>query len=283
MMHPSKKVVSVFIISIALVFSIIVAFGGRGASQAISDASSLVVGDKINVPQNTNWQNELGSVSNSIPIVDPNTTQTQDSETVTDIISKGLVANYLVLKQNNNLNNDTAQSLVDQATQTIDQNSNVNVLPSDLNIVENSGTKSINDYGENLGSILKKVSTGTKANELEILQSALNEQNPKKLNDLDLAIEEYKKMEDMLMRMPVPSIFVKAHIDTVKGVRGIILGLKQIKSVFSDPLLGLNGVQVFKNGGDLFVQAVRASSEFIMKNKVQYKQGSGGYYLLYGI
>ncbi|HEY4480039.1 MAG TPA: hypothetical protein VJB58_01030, partial [Candidatus Paceibacterota bacterium] len=75
----------------------------------------------------------------------------------------------------------------------------------------------------------------------------------------------------------------KSHVDMVNGALGIAHGLEILANVFDDPLKSLQGTQTYTENGDLFTTALYATTEFIKKNNIEYKQGSGGYYLLYGI
>ena len=97
---PSKKIISVFIVVAALVFAIIIAFGRDKSSVVINVASNLVTGDKISIPENPAWQEELLKANAKAEKVQiENSTSTE--ETVTDKASIGLISNYLALKQNN--------------------------------------------------------------------------------------------------------------------------------------------------------------------------------------
>jgi len=280
---PSKKVLSIFIITIALVASIIITFGKDKSSTAINFASDLVAGEKISIPENPNWQNELGGVTTNTTL---NQTEenTSSPETTTDTISKSLMSNYLALKQSGTLDATSAQKLVDQTMDYIGKTSgSLNIETPKLNIIPDNGKQSVFDYGENLGMILKTNKPKGSENEITILQEGMTKKDPEKMKELQTAIEVYEKVVNEMIKMPVPKTFVKAHTDVVIGMEAIILGLKEMKTVLDDPIKGLQGLQTYKEGGTLFMQAIKASLDFIKQNGIVYKQGSGGYYLFYGI
>ena len=283
MILPSKKVLSIFIITIALVASIIITFGKDKSSTAINFASDLVAGEKISIPENPNWQNELGGVTTNTTL---NQTEenTSSPETTTDTISKSLMSNYLALKQSGTLDATSAQKLVDQTMDYIGKTSgSLNIETPKLNIIPDNGKQSVFDYGENLGMILKTNKPKGSENEITILQEGMTKKDPEKMKELQTAIEVYEKVVNEMIKMPVPKTFVKAHTDVVIGMEAIILGLKEMKTVLDDPIKGLQGLQTYKEGGTLFMQAIKASLDFIKQNGIVYKQGSGGYYLFYGI
>lgn len=282
MIWPSKKVLSVFVLVVALVASVIIAFGRDKSSEAINSVNNLVAGEKVAIPENPNWQKELGQTTENIePAQKEDGTSTQ--ETSTDIISKTLISNYLALKQSGTLDNSSAQKLVDQTASLVDKLGDKIVLETKLNVIADNGKQTISDYGENLGNILKTNKPKNIKNELEIISVAVSSKDQSKINELDSIISIYEKTASELEKMPVPKTFVKAHTDMANGVKGIVITLKEIKNVFSDPIKSLSAMQLYKKGETVFTQAIQATRAFIYQNKIIYKQGSGGYYLLYGL
>jgi len=281
---PSKKVLSIFILTTALVGAIIIAFGRDKSSTAINFASNLVAGEKLNIPENPNWQNELGEVSqNTEGVQAKEEVGAGGEETATDTISKTLISNYLALKQNGSLNQESAQKLVDQTANLASQLGGEVTLETKLNIISDGGKQTMIDYGENLGNILRNNKPQEVKNELEIISSAVSSRDPSKTEELNTIIAVYEKSAEDLIEMPVPQTFVKAHLDMVNGIIGMAIALKEMRTVFSDPIKSLSSMQLYKEGLTIFIQAKQATNVFIIKNNIVYKQGSGGYYLLYGI
>lgn len=280
MILPSKKVLSIFILTVALVAAIIIAFGRDKSSEAINFASDLVAGEKVSIPENPAWQNELGEVTQN---VEPVKIEDITPETNTDTISKTLVSNYLVLKQNGTLDQTSAQNLVDQTASLVDQLEGNVVLDIKLNVIPDNGSQTIIDYGENLGNVLKSNKPREVKNEMEIISVAVSSRDPSKIKELGPIITIYEKIANDLVKMPVPKTFVTAHLDMINGVKGIVIALKEIEGVFSDPVKSLSAMQLYQGSITTFTQPLQATRAFIYKNKIIYKQGSGGYYLLYGI
>lgn len=270
------------ILTVALVGAIIIAFGKDKSSQAINFASNLVAGEKIKIPENPNWQNELGQISPSAGPAQTEETEIGD-ETATDVVSKTLVSNYLALKQNGTLDATSAQKLVDQTVSLVDQLGDSIVLDTKLNIIPDNGIRTMTDYGERLGLIFKDNKPSKLADEREIIKIAIISKDQSKINELDNIIVTYEIIASDLNKMPVPKTFVKAHLDMTNGIKGMAVALKQIKTVFSDPIKGLSAIQLYQEGMIMFMQAKQATNTFILKNNIVYKQGGGGYYLLYGI
>ena len=282
---PSKKVLSVFVLTGALVAATIIAFGKDKAGAAINYASNLVAGEKVSVPENPNWQNELSDVAPLSDQTQSSDTASQNSgeENTTDTVSTALVSNYLALKQNGTLDQESAQKLIDQAASYVENSSFKKITAAELNIIPDNGKQTIADYGENLGNILRNNRPKEVKNEMQIVGAAVSSEDSSKINELDGIIVIYEKIANELTKMPVPRTFVKAHLDMVNGTKGAASALREIKIVFSDPIKSLQGMQLYQSSATIFAQALKATGIFLNQNKVAYKQGSGGYYLIYGI
>jgi hypothetical protein len=280
---PSKKVLSILIVIIALVAAVIITFGRDKSSTAINFASNLVAGEKVSIPENPNWQNELGGISASTTVAQ--TGEAGEATSTTDIISQSLISNYLALKQSGTLDSTSAQNLVDQTANYINQANNqvVQVTQKYLNIVADNGKQSITDYGENLGNILRNNKPKVVVDERQIITAAVSSKDQSKIDELDGVIAVYEKIVNDLIKMLVPKTFVKAHLDMINGTRGMIISLIEIKTIFSDPVKSLQAIQLYKDGATVSTQAMNATIVFIKKSGIIYEQGSGGYYLLHGI
>jgi hypothetical protein len=275
---PSKKIVSVFILTVAFVVAIIIAFGRDKSSAVINVASNLVAGDKISIPENPNWQKDLNVLpQNEIPIENGTTTENN----VTDTVSQSLISNYMALKQNGKLDSASAQKLVDQSISYIEQSgAQTNKMTLDI-VPEN--TQSITDYGENLGNIAKIRSQEEIKNDAQLFVQMFKSPDSAKLKEFNAVISVYENILNRLIKMPVPKIFSKAHTDLINGTSGIISSFKAVKNISNDPLGGIVALQLYQKNTSSFALATKAIISFIKQKNLVYKQGSGGYYLLYEI
>jgi hypothetical protein len=281
---PSKKVLSILIVVAALVVAIIIAFGKDKSSSAISSVNNLVAGEKIKIAENPNWQNELSGIG-AKAILDQTGESTSTQETVTDTVSTSFMSNYLALKQSGTLDATSAQKLVDQTVNYVDQTAikGSKITQSDLNVVTDNSRQSVIDYGENLGNIIKSKKLTDIKEEFVILMQVIQSGDKSKINDLDNIIASYEKITSALIKMPVPKTFTKAHLDITNGTNGMTLALTEAKSALSDPIKGLVALQLYQKSMTTLSQAINATATFIKQNNIVYKQGSGGYYLMYGL
>lgn len=281
---PSKKILSLLILMSALVFSIIIIFGEEKSTKTIESLGNIVSGEKITIPERSDWQSELERVGDNAQVVFANNTQESTStKTYTDRVSETLFSNYLVLKQNNSISNATAQDLVNQTQDFIERDNYTSFKRSQLSLLPDGGTKQMEEYGEILGIFIKANKQNGFTNELKILQEAIAGGETEKLSNLKTIASTYEKMSYNLMMMGVPLKFADAHLDMANGLRSVSIALTNISNITEDPVLGLEAMGKYQENALLFLNAMRSTAEYIKANKITYKQGTGGYYLLYGI
>lgn len=282
---PSKKVLSILILTVAIVATIILVFGRDTSSKAINFANNLVAGDKVSIPENPNWRAELGNINVNLDQTKETKEEKASStgETTTDIVSRSLVSNYIALKQNGSLDNVSAQKLIDQTVALTEQLGSQADLETKLNIIPDNGIQTMTNYGNDLGNILKSNRPTEVKNELEIIAQAVKSRDLEKINELDSVITTYSQISAGLSSMQIPQTFAKAHLDMTNGMKAMVIGLKETKTLFNDPIKSLSSIKLYQDGVSVFAEAMGATTSFLKKNKIIYKQGSGGYYLLYGI
>ena len=178
---PSKKVLSILIVAVAFVAAVIIAFGRDKSSTAISFANNLVAGDKVSIPENKNWQAELGTVSADIGPIEANNSTNNTPETMTDVVSRTFISNYLSLKQDGALDATSAQSLIDKTDSLLTESGLKPYTINDFMLIEGSDKLSIEKYGESLGNALRDNKTSKIKNELEIFKEAVEKNDPKKI------------------------------------------------------------------------------------------------------
>lgn len=283
MILPSKKVLSIFVLVAALVASVIIAFGRDKASSAINYASNLMIGEKMSIPENPNWQSELGGIAPEAQSTE--TGEAAKNETVTDTVSRTLISNYLAMKESGSLDSESAQKLIDQTLEYIENTGvqNIQITELQLNVVADNGNISIAQYGENLGNIIKNKKPADIQKELGAMIQVIQSGDSSKSTELDGIIADYENIVAELTKMPVPKTFIKAHLDILNGARDIVAALKEARISYTDPFRGLSALRLYQEGINKVSGAMAATVSFITKNNIVYKQGSGGYYLLYGI
>ena len=267
------------IVVIALVLSIMLFFG-KGTKKIISTTNNLTAGEKINLSKNENWQEEIEllSLENQYAVQNEDDTK----KTVTEKVSTSLVSNYLSLKESGTLNEENATKLVDQSIDYISKSTSVSDISS-LKISKTNDFVAMEKYGNDLGNVFKKNKPSSVKNEMQILSDSVTKRDPKSIEEMDSIINTYEAIMYDMKSMEVPKLFAQSHLDMINGLNRIVTSLKDIKGVFSDPFKSLASLQTYQEGVTLFTTPLRATIKYFVKNNIVYKQGTGGYYLLYGI
>ncbi len=278
---PSQKILSLLVLAIGLVGAIIFAWSDRVTSSTTAKIGDLTAGTKIKIPENPSWQNEIQGTVENVEAIEPDSAD--GAGTLTDNFSVSLMSNYLALKQNGNLNEQTAQNLIDSGLQYFESTYRVAVDNPEFKIIEDNGKKSVEEYGESLGSVFKAYMPVKPKNELQILTEIANTQNREKLKEIDEVLVVYNNIKVGLAQMFVPTTFSRSHNDMIKGLSGMTAGLKEMQGILDDPVKSLISIKTYQENATMFQQAFNATRAFIYKQNIFYKQGTGGYYLLYGL
>lgn len=282
---PSKKIASMAILAIALVFSVILIFGGEKADLAINKASNLVGGEKIKLPDNPNWNTELGALDfKSIATQNLDTaTSPEDFSNLTDAVSVSLMSNYLALKQSGEYTLSDAEEIVNGALSYTDKATVYNIEIPKFKVIPDDGQRSVAVYGEWLGLMLKELRPTNAVNELEILEEAINKGDQSRIGELAKVVETYRQIISAMKSIPVPKTFQISHGDMIIGLEITTLAVEDFMLAFEDPFRSIVAMRKYQEGSELFSKNLQATIDYIKANKIAYRQGDGGYYLLYGI
>lgn len=275
---PSKKVLSLLLITVSFVVFTVLVFGKKNTAGQQILSSTLRAGDKVDLPNNTNWQDILTTNN----IYEQSTTPTSTSS-ISDQISISLISNYLQLKQSDALTPENTQKIIDLTTSSIINSSQNQIESAELNIVPDNGRQTIVNYAEDLGKVFKENRPKEVKNEIQIITKALESGDEKNLLEINSIIEVYDTLILDMKSMYIPKTFQKSHLDMVNGLIHISTSLKSIKDTYNNPFGSVSALSSYQNGVNVFLVARKATVDFIIKNKINYEQGSGGYYLLYGI
>lgn len=283
---PSKNILSLLIVVCALVFSIVIISGKGKSTEKIESLGNIVSGEKITIPQRSGWQDELDTIGDNTQATLLQETETEEDtseKTYTDKVSETLLSNYLVLKQNGQISTPLAQDLVNQTQDFIESDTFKTFRRSQLTLLPDGDTKQMQEYGEVLGLFIKANKQNGFINELSVLQEAMVGGDMKKLSNLATVAKTYEKMSYNLMMMGVPVKFADAHLDMANSLKRVSVALADMANMEKDPILGLEGMKKYQDGAITFINAMRSTAEYLKSKNITYKQGSGGYYLFYGI
>lgn len=284
---PSRKIVAIFIISVALVASVILAFGKEKAAQIVK-GGSISTGPATEysgkLPKNTSWQSDISSLS--LRPTDLSLSATSSTQNLTDKVSESLIGNYLSLRESGNLNDTSAASLINQAVNFTesDQNAPLSYTTADIVVSSDNSGKTVRRYGTELGNAFKVNKPAEAKNEIAIFSEMLQKQDRTRVSELKEIALIYRHIEESALHIQVPSSYAQIHLDLLNNLDKIARSVDLMSTIFDDPLQAMRGVGNYQTGIIGFGSALSKIRIKILKDdKIVYKQGESGYYLYYGI
>lgn len=111
----------------------------------------------------------------------------------------------------------------------------------DLNIVSTNKPTSTTYYNS-FRSAYNTFSNSKAPDEFLLLAVAISSESDDQLVDMDQTIKKYQDFLDSLLRLRVPSDAVATHLEFINSLASIISSLEKSKELFSNSVVGINGV-----------------------------------------
>ena len=281
---PSKKVISIFIICSALVFTIIIISKPEAPYSNSNLKSTVSVSGKnpeVNTGDNPNWQKEISGIGEGV-IAPEEATSTE--ETLTDAFSRSFMSNYLALKQSGSYNDTSATNLINQSLDFINKTDIKQFEIKDIIISPDNSKASLTKYGNDLGSALKtNRPEGGAKNEMEIFKEMLRAEDPSFKKDLLYISETYNNLGISLSKIIVPSKFAEKHLSSMNALRAISEAVADLSTALEDPVKSIQAINSYEKNFGVLTENSRVVKVELVKAGVNYKQGENGYYFYFGI
>ncbi len=130
--------------------------------------------------------------------------------------------------------------LVNDTANTLERQAGINLYhTSDINIMSEWEDEDIVNYANSLAAIMIGDSDESLDYELDILYDLTHRGDKDRLEDLEKLTKVYRAYRDDTLKLPVPKIFAKEHLDVINTYEAIWEDLDAMIQVYSDPLLAL--------------------------------------------
>ncbi len=275
---PSKKVISIFIISAALVVSIIIIFQPSAPKNNLTkNAGSLTSGPQTQL--NPNWEKDLNNLS-SLPV---DAQEASSSETLTDKFSRSFMANYLALKQSGSYNSNTAAELVQKSATFLEPNQTSAYSLKDIVINADNSKTAVEKYGNDLGHALKINRPKELKNEITVFGTMMRDKDKNKVLELQNIAAVYQNTAVSLGKITVPSNFADNHLKMLNALTSLANSVSDMSQGLTDPLKALQAMVLYKKNIEVIIKLRKDVGASILKAGANYKQGSDGYFFFFGI
>ncbi len=198
----------------------------------------------------------------------------------TERLSQDFFAEYLAARNSGTaLSDDQKSKLIENIAGSQDLSApktNIYGL-GDVKTSPDTSAAAIRNYGNTLGSIIIKNSTADLEGELDILQTALQNQDKAKLDELDPIIARYKEVIKESLTVNVPATAVNLQIEFLNATNDLTESISKMKIVLEDPVSTLKNLTLYSQGRSELIQAVSDFNTFFLKNGVLFAPNEYGY------
>tara|TARA_B100000508_G_scaffold61115_1_gene48105 strand:- start:253 stop:1146 length:894 start_codon:yes stop_codon:yes gene_type:complete len=109
----------------------------------------------------------------------------------------------------------------------------------DIEIIESWDEEDIKNYGNTIANVIFENSIPNMEGELFILHDILTTNDNSRLTELESLVEVYRGYRDDTLKVPVPAILVKEHLDLINSYNAIHQDINAMASTFDDPAVTL--------------------------------------------
>ncbi|MDO8510458.1 MAG: thrombospondin type 3 repeat-containing protein [bacterium] len=313
-MKPSKKIVALLIVALALVASLSILALKRGAKSAPAEPTIDLVSatetreaftetdsdnDGLKDWEEILWQTssqnrdtdrdgtsdgEEVAAGRNPSVAGPNDTLNisapTESETGvktdTSEFSRTFFGNYLKAKQSGKSLNPDAIIEATLETSVPSIEAKIYTL-AQLKTSQVDNAESIRAYGNLLGKIMIENSPKQLENELIIAYRAATTENKDELKKLEPIIEAYRKILDELIKMPVPKSALSYHLLFVNSISQVTTTIEGMNMVFVDPVRALVSIGQYLEHAQALANSYAGLVGYFKNQNVIFTQQEHGY------
>ncbi len=243
---PSRKIVSVLIICVALVFSTwLFAKKSENSKNTLLGKKSSVSAEpaiKIEGERNDDWKKILTSIdSKDKNFVDltKKTANVDEDTTLTDQMSKDFLAQYLLsVKKGQDITPELAQTIAKNTLSLPDYKKHyVIYLRSNLRITSKTDKNTVTAYKNAVNTALKNVYFySIKDDPMVVMINAISTENEAELKKIDPLVALNKTFIKNMLAIEVPESAVEAHLAVLNSSSQVLSNLEAMRLAISDPV-----------------------------------------------
>lgn len=270
---PSRKIISIFIVCLGIVLSIWFLSKDKNSGASPTNTVPVVaVSDDLRSYEKDDWKKILISMEQGTTTIltDQSASAYPDEGTQTDLLSRDLMAQYLLLKQGGA--EITTEQALQIARNTLSSTeytkaTGVKYTASDLHLNPKTSKEIAQVYMNSISLSLTNRSPKNLENELVILNRAIESTKESDLAKLDPIIIGYKGLISDFLQISVPSDAVKVHLDFLNAMSNILSNIEAMRQTFSDPVRSLSGASQYKQHVFDLSLAMQKLNEYSLSKK----------------
>ncbi len=283
--NPRKQTVIISLFCIAAVVAVsLYTYSKTSQRNALvgknTSIESLPSADAV-LSANDDWKKAFIS-STSTPIKKGDVTATAGtglSDTLTAQFGRQFFTQYVNLKQSGLIDDpEVVDSITNSLLSQEFLNPDREVVYGFVDIVisPNESDSALREYGNKIGFILKTYTP--EKSDAYIAYTGIQKGNTSYIKELDSNIAKYKTMVAQLLKVPTPSSVSQNHLDLINGINGLSSIAFALKSMGSDPLLGMVELSTFDDTATLLASGMNSIKSAIFSAGISYSSSEGGSY-----
>jgi hypothetical protein len=228
------------------------------------------------------WQEALAAQvidAIELPSTTPQTNEGSAYEaptTFTGKFAEALFTDYLSGKPGGEaLGEEEKKKLIANAVTSIQSNTASKIfMLTDIIVVPDS-EESLHTYGNDMAEIINRYSIKNE-NEALILKRALEQSDPKILNELKPIREVYEKILKDSLAVPAPQSIAQSHAALLSSYDAIRIDIGAMEQVFTDPILALARLQKYESDALMLYQNFKSIATVLISKDVSYEKDEPG-------
>lgn len=199
--------------------------------------------------------------------------------TETEKFSRAFFEEYLLLKQSGQpIDDRTKQLIIANAISKIQIPVSTTIYGrADFTVTKKDDEATLKQYGNAVAKTLNKPAPVDNDGEYQIVvRSAFNE-DPKELEKLAPIIEAYTATVAELKKVTVPESALINHIELINSTQALLVNIKLMSLIHTDPITGLGAVQEYPTIGTRFSNALKNLTVYFRQKNITFQQGEDGY------
>jgi hypothetical protein len=246
--------------------------------------ASATSSDQNNINYGGNWEKTLStSVSGSWGNSTSSSATSSAPLTPTDVFSHDFFTRYAQAKNSGADLTDpnVQQAIADKVLSdgTVLQKPHI-YTQSDLKISSDNSSAAIKTYGNAAGLVFAEYFIKHQ-NEMDIIQSSLNDNNPTELKQLDPIIAEYQGLMQGELAVTVPASVASFHLALVNAFSELTFADQSFEKTFSDGLTSLNGLGSYQQGASDLNDALNGIETYLAAGNITYTTQEPGIIFTY--
>jgi hypothetical protein len=254
---------------------------GTDPMKSDTDGDGTKDGDEVKAgrsPTNKGTNDKI--TSQDLPVALQASTTKAATTTPTTVFAQELFSRYMSLKQSGE--NVTPEMQADLISQILlehnAQSSDAPVYTTrDFKVASSETLDSVRAYGNAMGSILKNDAPKIDMPELALVELAVENSDPSKLEKIGIMVEAYQKMLAKMKALTVPPSAASLHAAVMTSLGGVIYSDQAMQKYFSDPITAMIGLQQYQQTANDTIDTFASVESYFDNSGITFSPSEPGY------